>query len=140
VYRNDRFVKSSNYKYLCFWWIQFWERKGVFRISKSSWSVTSWEKDSFSVWGRHLGLMGSVSTTAFLGGSQVLDIISKALAKVDIIRKTVGEELQVSTMSKRMNAMFDHADAFIALPGGLSTLKEIFHISSWPNWTFTRNL
>jgi len=29
-----------------------------------------------------------------------------------------------------MNAMFDHADAFIALPGGLSTLKEIFHISS----------
>jgi predicted Rossmann-fold nucleotide-binding protein len=74
--------------------------------------------------------MGSVSTTAFLGGSQVLDIISKALAKVDIIRKTVGEELQVSTMSKRINAMFDHADAFIALPGGLSTLKEIFHISS----------
>ena len=74
--------------------------------------------------------MGSVSTTAFLGDSQVLDIISKALAKVDIIRKTVGEELQVSTMSKRMNAMFDHADAFIALPGGLSTLKEIFHISS----------
>ena len=74
--------------------------------------------------------MGSVSTTVFLGGSQVLDIISKALAKVDIIRKTVGEELQVSTMSKRMNAMFDHADAFIALPGGLSTLKEIFHISS----------
>ncbi|XP_024443775.1 uncharacterized protein LOC112324549 [Populus trichocarpa] len=64
------------------------------------------------------------------GGSQVLDIISKALAKVDIIRKTVGEELQVSTMSKRINAMFDHADAFIALPGGLSTLKEIFHISS----------
>jgi predicted Rossmann-fold nucleotide-binding protein len=74
--------------------------------------------------------MGSVSTTVFLGGSQVLDIISKALAKVDIIRKTVGEELQVSTMSKRINAMFDHADAFIALPGGLSTLKEIFHISS----------
>jgi len=30
-----------------------------------------------------------------------------------------------------MNAMFDHADAFIALPGGLGTLEEIFHISSW---------
>jgi hypothetical protein len=34
-------------------------------------------------------------------------------------------------MSKRMNAMFDYADAFIALPGGLGTLEEIFHISSW---------
>jgi uncharacterized protein (TIGR00730 family) len=34
-------------------------------------------------------------------------------------------------MSDRMNAMFDHADAFIALLGGLGTLEEIFHISSW---------
>ena len=40
--------------------------------------------------------MGSVSTTTFLGGSQVLGIISKGLAKVDIIGKTVVEELQVS--------------------------------------------
>jgi hypothetical protein len=30
-----------------------------------------------------------------------------------------------------MNAMFDHANAFIALLGGLGTLEEIFHISSW---------
>jgi uncharacterized protein (TIGR00730 family) len=34
-------------------------------------------------------------------------------------------------MSDRLNAMFNHADAFIALPGGLGTLEEIFHISSW---------
>jgi len=34
-------------------------------------------------------------------------------------------------MSDRMNAMFNHDDAFIALPGGLVTLEEIFHISSW---------
>ena len=34
-------------------------------------------------------------------------------------------------MSDRMNAMFNHADAFIALLGGKGTLKEIFHISSW---------
>ena len=33
-------------------------------------------------------------------------------------------------MSDRMNTMFNHADAFIALLGGLGTLKEIFHISS----------
>jgi hypothetical protein len=36
-----------------------------------------------------------VLTTAFLGGSQVLGVIPKALAKVDIIGKTVGEELLV---------------------------------------------
>jgi hypothetical protein len=34
-------------------------------------------------------------------------------------------------MYDRLNAMFNHVDAFIALPGGLGTLKEIFHIFSW---------
>jgi uncharacterized protein (TIGR00730 family) len=81
--------------------------------------------------GGNLGLMGGVSIAACLGGSQVLGVIPNALAKGDIIEKTIGEELQVSTMSDRMNAMFNHTDAFIALPGGLGTLEKIFHISSW---------
>jgi predicted Rossmann-fold nucleotide-binding protein len=64
--------------------------------------------------GGSLGLMGCVSIATFLEGSQVLGVIPKALAKGDIIGKIIGEELQVSTISDRMNAMFDHADAFIA--------------------------
>jgi uncharacterized protein (TIGR00730 family) len=72
-----------------------------------------------------------VSIAAFLGGSQVLGVVPKALAERDIIGKTTGEELQVSTMSDRMTTMFNHADAFITLLGGLGTLAEIFHISSW---------
>jgi len=81
--------------------------------------------------GGSLGLMGGVAIAAFLGGSQVLGVVPEALTKGDIIGKTIGEELQVSTMYDRLNAMFNHADAFIALPGGLGTLEEIFHISSW---------
>jgi len=81
--------------------------------------------------GGSLGLMGGVSITVFLGGSQVLGVVPKALAEGDIIGKTVGEELQVSTMSERLSVMFEHVDAFIALPGDLGTLEEIFHISSW---------
>jgi len=50
--------------------------------------------------GGNLGLMGRVSITAFLRGSQVLGVIRKALAEGDIIGKTVGEELQVSIMSE----------------------------------------
>ena len=72
--------------------------------------------------------MRGVSIAIFLRGSQVLGVVSKTLAKGDIIGKTIGEDLQVSTMSDRMNTMFNHADAFIALPGGLRTLEEIFHI------------
>jgi uncharacterized protein (TIGR00730 family) len=81
--------------------------------------------------GGSLGLMGGVSITVFLGGNQVLRVVPKALAKGDIIGKTIGEELQVSTMSDRMNTMFNHVNAFIALPDGLGTLEEIFHIFSW---------
>ena len=81
--------------------------------------------------GGSLGLMGGVSIAVFLGGNQVLEVVPKALAKGDIIGKTVGEELQVSTMSDQMTTMFNHADAFITLLGGLGTLAEIFHISSW---------
>jgi len=80
--------------------------------------------------GGNLGLMGGVSIAVFLGGNQVLGVVPKAFAKGDIIGKTIGEELQVSTMFDRMNAVFNHADAFIAFPGGLGTLEEIFHISS----------
>jgi predicted Rossmann-fold nucleotide-binding protein len=72
-----------------------------------------------------------VSIAVFVGGSQVLGVVPKALAKWDIIEKTIGKELQVSTISDRMNAMFNHVDAFIVLPGSLGTLEEIFHISSW---------
>ena len=76
-----------------------------------------------------------MSIAAFLGGSQVLGVVPKALAEGDIIGKTIGEELQVSIMYDRLNAMFNHADAFIALPGGLGTLEEFFHISSWDRFT-----
>ena len=81
--------------------------------------------------GGSLGLMGGVSIAVFLGGSQVLGVVPKALAKEDLLGKKIGEELQVPTMSDRLNTMFKHADAFIALPSGLGTLEEIFHISSW---------
>jgi len=81
--------------------------------------------------GGSLGLMRGVSIAVCLGDSQVLGVVPNALAKEDIIGKTIGEELQVSIISNRMNAMFNHVDAFIALPSGLGTLEEIFHISSW---------
>jgi hypothetical protein len=81
--------------------------------------------------GGSFGLMRGVPIVVFLGGSQVLGVVPEALTKGDIIGKTIGEELQVSTMYDRLNAMFNHTDAFIALLGGLGTLEEIFHISFW---------
>ena len=81
--------------------------------------------------GGNLGLMGCVSKAAHEGGSQVLGIIPKALATCDIIGDTVGEVKIVSSMHERKAEMLDNADAFIALPGGLGTLEELFEVTSW---------
>jgi len=43
--------------------------------------------------GGNLGLMGGVPITAYLGGSQVLGVVPEALAKEDLLGKTIGEEL-----------------------------------------------
>lgn len=81
--------------------------------------------------GGNIGLMGSVSTSAHLGGSQVLGIIPTALAEGNITGVTIGEELKVSSMYERITKMIENSDAFIALPGGFGTLEEIFHTVSW---------
>ena len=81
--------------------------------------------------GGNLGLMGGVSIAAFLGGSQVLGVIPKALAKGDIIGKTIGEELQVPTMSDRLNAMFNQVV--------WAHWKRFFIFPLGPNCTFTIN-
>ncbi|XVE70356.1 hypothetical protein DITRI_Ditri10aG0066100 [Diplodiscus trichospermus] len=81
--------------------------------------------------GGSLGLMGCVSTTAHVEGSQVLGIIPIALAEGNFVGKTFGEELRVPTMQDRIWKMLDNSDAFIALPGGIGTLEENFQIASW---------
>jgi len=75
--------------------------------------------------------MGGCVNSCIFRRQSSFGVVPKAVAKEDLLGKTIGEELQVSTMSERLNTMFKHVDAFIALPGGLGTLEEIFHISSW---------
>ncbi|XVE83574.1 hypothetical protein DITRI_Ditri16bG0097800 [Diplodiscus trichospermus] len=75
--------------------------------------------------------MGCVSATAHVGGSQLLVIIPTTLAEGNFARKTVGEELRVLTMQDRIWKMLNNYNAFIALPGSIGTLEEIFEISSW---------
>ncbi|XVE84387.1 hypothetical protein DITRI_Ditri17bG0008400 [Diplodiscus trichospermus] len=64
--------------------------------------------------------MGCVSTTAHVGGSQVLGIIPTALAEGNFAGKTIGEELRVPTMQDKIWKIFDNSYVFIALPGLLN--------------------
>jgi hypothetical protein len=120
--RNDRFLKSSNKKYLCFRWIQSWKEKEFLESTNHFGQVLAERKIHLVYGGGSLGLIGGVSMAVFLGGSQVLRVVPNTLAKWDIIGRKIGEEIQFSTISDRMNAMFNHVDAFIAFPGGLGIL------------------
>ena len=53
------------------------------------------------------------------------------MADEQLVGKTNEEKLIVSCMFERLIEMINHADVFIALPGGLGTLEEIFTVTSW---------
>ena len=83
--------------------------------------------------GGNLGLTGCISKAVQEDRSQILGIILKPFSESHIIGKSNGKECIVSGMSERLTEMINHADAFIALPGGLRTLEEIFIFTSWEN-------
>ncbi|KAK7271573.1 hypothetical protein RJT34_27595 [Clitoria ternatea] len=81
--------------------------------------------------GGSLGLMGLISQTVLNGGCNVLGVIPKALLPHEISGETFGEVRTVADMHERKSIMYEHADAFIALPGGYGTMEELLEVIAW---------
>lgn len=81
--------------------------------------------------GATVGLMGCVANAALDKGGTVLGILPEALANLEIAHKGLSELRIVDSMHTRKMAMADNANAFIAMPGGLGTLEEIFEVWTW---------
>ncbi|KAK9195570.1 hypothetical protein WN943_003693 [Citrus x changshan-huyou] len=82
--------------------------------------------------GGERGLSRLVSEAVFTRISQVLDIIRKAIKPLGCLSSPpIGEELMVSRMQERIFEMLKHADAFIFLPGNLTTLEALIIFASW---------
>ena len=77
------------------------------------------------------GLKGCVAASAFVGGSKVLGVVLKDLPNKNDTQYTFGSELRVTSLPERNGYMFNNAEAFIALPGGLETLEGISNIAFW---------
>jgi uncharacterized protein (TIGR00730 family) len=81
--------------------------------------------------GGRLGLMGLVADTVLAGGGRVYGVIPTALVNLEVAHTGLTELHHVETMHERKAKMTDLADAFLALPGGIGTLDELFEAWSW---------
>ena len=80
------------------------------------------------------GIMGAVSDGVIRAGGQVTGIIPRFLIDMEATErelKRLDELIVTADMHERKHIMFERADAFVALPGGIGTLEELVEIMTW---------
>jgi uncharacterized protein (TIGR00730 family) len=81
--------------------------------------------------GGGVGLMGVVADSVLANGGQVIGVIPAALAEKEVAHQGLTELHVVASMHERKALMAELSNAFIALPGGLGTLEELFEVLTW---------
>jgi uncharacterized protein (TIGR00730 family) len=81
--------------------------------------------------GGRLGLMGLIADSVLAEGGRVYGVIPQALVDIEVAHTGLTELHTVANMHERKAKMTDLADAFLALPGGIGTLDELFEAWSW---------
>ena len=81
--------------------------------------------------GGHNGLMGIMADATLAAGGRVIGVIPKALVDKEFAHTGCTELHIVENMHERKRIMAEHADAFLALPGGIGTLEEFFEVWTW---------
>lgn len=81
--------------------------------------------------GANVGLMGVLADSVLNGGGEVIGIIPRFLQNREIAHPGLTQIIFCESMHERKKKMFELSQGFIALPGGLGTLDEIFEALSW---------
>jgi uncharacterized protein (TIGR00730 family) len=81
--------------------------------------------------GGRLGLMGIIADTMLEAGGRVYGVIPQALVDHEVAHMGLTELHTVQTMHERKAKFTELCDAFIALPGGIGTLDELFEAWTW---------
>jgi uncharacterized protein (TIGR00730 family) len=81
--------------------------------------------------GGSVGMMGAVASAVLDHGGSVTGIIPSFLTAKENALKRVQEMIVTPDMHERKRLMFEHSDAFIALPGGIGTLEELVEQLTW---------
>lgn len=81
--------------------------------------------------GGHVGLMGVIADTVMSGGGRVYGVIPQALSVKEVAHQNLTSLEVVDDMHQRKARMAELSDGFIALPGGVGTLEELFEVWTW---------
>jgi uncharacterized protein (TIGR00730 family) len=81
--------------------------------------------------GGRIGLMGIMADAALAAGGEVLGVIPEFLTRREVAHEGTTELAVTASMHTRKQRMFEAADAFVSLPGGLGTLDETIEIITW---------
>jgi hypothetical protein len=81
--------------------------------------------------GGRVGLMGEIARSVLAAGGSVTGVIPRQLVERELALSDVSDLRVVASMHERKALMADLADSFIALPGGLGTIDELFEVLTW---------
>ena len=81
--------------------------------------------------GGHVGLMGAVADAALAAGGDVVGVIPRHMVDREVAHHGLTELRVVQSMHERKAVMAELSDGFVALPGGLGTLEELFEVWTW---------
>lgn len=81
--------------------------------------------------GGRSGLMGIIADSALAAGGQVVGVIPKQLVDRELAHPGLTELYVVENMHERKTKMSELSDGFVAIPGGVGTLEEIFEQWTW---------
>jgi uncharacterized protein (TIGR00730 family) len=81
--------------------------------------------------GGRVGLMGAVADAALAAGGEVAGVIPEFLTRWEVAHEGVADMTVTDGMHARKRLMFDMADAFVTLTGGLGTLDETIEVVTW---------
>lgn len=108
---------------------------------KASQELGKWlaeEKLTLVYGGGSVGLMGSLANSVMEHGGKVIGIIPRFLYELEVGHDGVSELIIVDSMHERKQKMAELANGFIALPGGIGTLEELFEIFTWSQLALIR--
>ena len=81
--------------------------------------------------GGSVGLMGALADAVIAHGGQTTGIIPEFLMRREQPRRLAQELIVTHDMHERKHRMFERADGFVALPGGIGTLEELVEQLTW---------